>query len=106
VLIEYRYKWHISIKSFTKKETIEEVIDWLERFQNKTLEDHTVVDSIEEIRITLEDEPIVKWIQIHRRSLKYWNIFDIELIINDYPLATIHNFGDLLSFLKFFIKEK
>ena len=83
---------------------MEEVVDWLKRFQNKTLEDHTDVDNIEEIRITLEDEPIVKWIQIHRRSLIHWSIFDIIVIVNDYPLATINNYDDLITFLKIWVK--
>lgn len=104
-LIEYRYKGQLTCKSYHKCKSLAEVIDWVVRFKNLTLEDHTAPQDIEELRITLQELPIVKWIQVHRKGLKYWNDFDIVLIINDYPLGQIYTYNDLISFLQFFIKE-
>lgn len=100
MLIEHRYKWQQSCKSYSNVNSIQEIIDWLVRFENKTLEDYFQYDDIEEIRITLEDKDYVRWIQLHRKSLLNWSEWDIVFIVNDYPLGSINSWKDLLLFLR------
>jgi len=99
MIIEYRYRWQKQFRSYRKAISLKEIIDWLERFEEGRLEDYVEVDNIEEIRITFKESPYVIWCQIHRNKN---NVFDgAELIINDHPLATIHDvFKNLTIFAK------
>jgi hypothetical protein len=110
-LIEYKYKWQLTARSFCKVNSLDEIVDWLQRFQNKTLEDYVEIIGIDEIRITLKDSPIVFWIQLYRSdytlecgTCKRWNDFEIILITNDYPIGKLNTIKDVCVFLKM-IKE-
>ena len=97
MLIEYRYRGQDSCKSFSKCNSVDEIVDWLKRFQNETLEDYVCYDEIEEIRLTLRETPIVFWIQLSREFSKNFNII---IILNDSPIGQIYNVDDLLLLLR------
>jgi len=106
-LIEYKYKWQIECRSYSKVTSLDAIIDWLERFQKETLEDYVEVYNINEIRITLKDSPIIFWLQLHRServlecgNCKRWNDFEIRLITNDYSIGKLSTLKDVCSFLK------
>ena len=102
MLIEYRYKHQSSCRSFVKCKNKNEIINWLKRFQNNTLEnDNADVKNIEEIRITLKDDPFVVWIQMVR---KIWGNWEVSLIINDFPIGSIFSYKDVMLFLEKFIE--
>lgn len=106
-LIEYKYKWQAQPRSYAKVNFLDEIVDWIERFQNHTLEDYVEVESINEIRITLKDSPFVFWIQLYRTektldcgTCKKWNDFEIVLITNDYPIGKLNTIKDMCLFLR------
>lgn len=97
ILEEHRYKQQTSCKSFAKFETVDEIIDWWNRFNNYTLEDYIEIDNIDEIRITIKESPYVVWFQLIRTINKD---FDITLIVNDCAYAKLLNSNDFGKFLK------
>lgn len=104
--IEYRYKNQSKCFSYKMCKNIDEVIDWVNRFKNKQLEDHTEVDSIEEFNIIFENNNFVNWIKVHRKSFIHWNEFDIIIFVNDYPIGTLFEYNDINAFLKSYIKNR
>lgn len=100
--IEYRYKWQEKCRSYTTCKNIEEITDWLKRFQNNTLEDYTECGNIEEIRLTLQESPYVVWIQMYK---KIWGQWEICLILNDSPIGQLFSFEDVIIYLEKFINE-
>lgn len=97
ILEEHRYRWQTQCRSYSKFETINEVIDWWKRFNNYTLEDHIEIDNIDEIRITIKESPYCVWFQLIRNFSK---TFDITLIVNDYPYAKLFKSEDFGKFLE------
>jgi hypothetical protein len=109
-LLEYKYKWQLSPRSYVKLNSIDEIIDWLSRFENHTLEDYIEINNINEIRIILKNSTIVFWIQLYRTEkvldcevCKRWNDFEIVLITNDYPIGKLNSIKDICTFLKMII---
>ena len=98
--IEYRYKWQEKCRSYTTCKNIEEMIDWLKRFRNNTLEDHTECGNIEEIRLILQETPYVGWIQMYK---KIWGQWEICLILNDSPIGQIFSFENVIIYLEKFL---
>lgn len=113
--IEYRYTGQETCRSYHTCATLDGVIDWVKRFQDKTLEGYINCGEVDLIRITLSESPIVTWIQIRREIHncqscgqvdRKADTFEVDLILNDYPIGKLDSLEHVGSFLKNFVGSR